>query len=108
MLDLEAGDYFFHYTTREAAFEHILPERQLRLSLYLRMRDPLEAQAPWLGAGLTVPEDPREEEKLHQAHFEAQRKLAELRAEAKLLSLTIDASGYKGPDEVFGRGYARA
>jgi hypothetical protein len=58
MMDLEAGSYFFHYTTREAAFEYILPERQLRLSPYARMRDPLKAQAPWLGEGLAVPARP--------------------------------------------------
>lgn len=108
MFDLEAGNYFFHYTTRQSAFDHILPERQLRLSPYVRMRDPLEAQAPWLGAGLAVPEDAVEEEKLQFAYFEAQRLVAERRAEAKLLSLTIDASADEDTDEVFGRGYSRA
>ena len=31
-----------HYTTAEAAFEHILPEERLRMSPYADMRDPIE------------------------------------------------------------------
>jgi len=38
-------DYFFHYTTREAAFAHILPERQLRLSPYSKVNDPMESKS---------------------------------------------------------------
>ncbi|MCW2983966.1 MAG: hypothetical protein JWR63_1536 [Conexibacter sp.] len=37
--------YHYHYTTAEAAFEYILPSRQLRLSPYPSMRDPLETKA---------------------------------------------------------------
>jgi hypothetical protein len=33
-----------HYTDAAAVFEHILPERQLRMSPYHRMRDPVESQ----------------------------------------------------------------
>jgi hypothetical protein len=42
----EVDDYIFHYTTRDAAFGHIIPERRLRLSPYRRMRDPLESKDP--------------------------------------------------------------
>jgi hypothetical protein len=37
---LDPGKYFFHYTTRDAAFGGILPSRSLRLSPYGAMRDP--------------------------------------------------------------------
>jgi hypothetical protein len=33
-----------HYTDAAAVFEHILPERRLRMSPYHRMRDPVESQ----------------------------------------------------------------
>jgi hypothetical protein len=105
----EPGQFFCHYTTREAAFSHILPERRLRLSPYSRMRDPLEAKAPALASGLTVPEDPRVQEEMGRAYFEARDEIARLRRQTKLLSLTIDALGYD--DEYiadFGRGWARA
>ena len=42
------GDYLYHYTTREAAFEHILPDRTLLLSPAHRMRDPLESNPAFL------------------------------------------------------------
>jgi hypothetical protein len=43
-----------HYTDAAAAFEHILPERQLRMSAYHTMRDPVESQdilpmISWMG-----------------------------------------------------------
>lgn len=41
---LDPGKYFFHYTTRDAAFGGILLSRRLRLSPYGVMRDPLENQ----------------------------------------------------------------
>src|ERR1039458_3991954 len=89
----QSGQFFFHYTTREAAFSHILPERRLRLSPYSRMRDPLEAKAPALASGLTVPEDPGVQEEMGRAYFEARDEIARLRRQTKLLSLTIDAPG---------------
>jgi len=53
--DLKPGSYFLHHTSRDAAFEHILPDRELRLSPDAWMRDPLEAKEPWLNAGFFVP-----------------------------------------------------
>lgn len=108
MFDLEPGSCFFHYTSREAAFEHILPERRLRFSPYKRMRDPLEAQAPSLGAGMMVPDDPVEADQLQVTYMQARELLAARRAEAKLLSLTVDATTSTEPDAVFMRGYSRA
>jgi hypothetical protein len=105
----ESGQFFFHYTTREAAFTHILPERRLRLSPYSRMRDPLEAKAPAVASGLAVPEDPAAQDEMGRAFFEARDEIARLRRQTKLLSLTVDAHGYD--DEYiadFGRGWARA
>ncbi len=90
----QSGQFFFHYTTREAAFPRILPERRLRLSPCSRMRDPLEAKAPALASGLTVPEDPGVQEEMGRAYFEARDEIARLRRQTKLLSLTIDAPGY--------------
>ena len=107
-MDLEVGEHFFHYTTREAVFEHILPERRLRLSPYAWMRDPLEAQPPSLNATMAVPETEEALEELHYLQSDASDLVAKRRAEAKLLSLTIDASDYESSDEVFGRGYSRA
>ena len=38
----ERDEFFFHFTTAEAAFEFILPDRLLRLSPHSLLRDPLE------------------------------------------------------------------
>jgi Protein of unknown function (DUF2971) len=108
VIHFEVGEYFFHYTSRDAAFEHILPERRLRLSPYARMRDPLEAKAPNFGAAMTVPPNEVEVDEMNHVWFEARELVGRKRAEAKLLSLTIDATDYKPQDEMFGRGYARA
>jgi hypothetical protein len=108
MIDLELGAYFFHYTTREAAFEHILQEGKLRLSPYFRMRDPLEAQPPSMSASMMVGPDLDALSALSGTHVEAQALLGQRRRETKLLSLTVDDLEYEGPDADFGRGYARA
>jgi hypothetical protein len=39
----------YHYTGREAAFEHILPEHRLRLSSFQLMGDPLEFKDWYFG-----------------------------------------------------------
>jgi hypothetical protein len=103
-----SDDLFFHYTTREAAFEHILPEQRLRLSPYFKMRDPMESKAPNLPGTYAVPADGAIEESMQRSYMEAINKVATLRGQAKLLSLTLDATGYTGFAEHFGRGWARA
>lgn len=106
-MDFPSGQCFFHYTSREAAFQYILPSRQLRLSPYDRVNDPLENQ-PWRFAGaFRVDEsspDPRAPER---AFFEFDREAHEIWSSAKLLALTIDdlTSTHEGP---FARGWARA
>jgi hypothetical protein len=103
------GDFFFHYTTREAAFAHIVPERRLRLSPYAKMRDPMEAKSPSFGAGLAVPDDPEVEKSMNQAWLGAWQLVGTKRGRTKLLSLTIDAPDYRDRlAETFGRGWARA
>jgi Protein of unknown function (DUF2971) len=100
--------HFFHYTTREAAFEHIIPRRTLRFSPYGQMRDPLENKRwgfPESLHGLTETE--RELET--RAWFSFHRHANEIRSSAKLLSLTLDADYGDDPDaEHFAHGWARA
>jgi hypothetical protein len=38
----EHGEFAYHYTTSEAAFDRILPSGQLRMSPLARLRDPVE------------------------------------------------------------------
>ena len=49
-----SGQFFYHYTSSEVAFEHILPERQLLVSPYSEMRDPLENKLPPLEGSYDV------------------------------------------------------
>jgi len=44
---LPSGKYFFHYTTRDRAFQDILPSGKLKFSSLNEMRDPLENKR-WL------------------------------------------------------------
>jgi len=39
------GRFVAHYTSASSAFEHVLPDRQLRLSSFANMRDPRESKA---------------------------------------------------------------
>jgi len=84
-----SDDRFYHYTTREAAFEHILPRRELRLSPYLNMRDPLENKAWGFPASTWSDPDP---DGSSLAYMQFHRHLNEIRASAKLLSLTRDVT----------------
>lgn len=109
---LEPGRFFYHYTTWHAASEHILPTGRLRLSPYELMNDPLEAQPPSIGAGVTLPSG--DDELLSLAglkHVEVQEAVARIRRHSKLLSLAVDspwATEIKGSDRRFGMGWARA
>ncbi len=109
-----AAQYFFHYTTREAAFEHILPARQLRLSPYESMRDPLENKrwafpASWFS---TTADDPAEiNDRAERTWMEFHAHANEIRLSAKLLALTIDAHPDEQDEEIeecFTRGWSRA
>jgi hypothetical protein len=109
---LEAGRYFFHYTTREAAFGGIMAEHRLRLATYGRMRDPLENQ-PWRftfgGFGLGPEDDAELIERLNDySLFEGELNVG-VRDRSHLLSLTVDVEpDPEGEQEPFCRGWARA
>lgn len=102
------GDFFFHYTTRVAAFEHILPTRQLRLSPAFRMRDPLESNPGLISAAWLVADDLHAQREAEETVMHASIELRQLRRCSKVLCLTVDAADYVGDAEIFGRGYARA
>src|ERR1700748_2834123 len=105
-IDLETGRCFFHYTTREAAFDHILPTRQLRFSTYEQMRDPLE-NSPWqfVGAYFVDPTDPTRGEKHLLDFYRGSHSIFRL---AHLLAVTVNAEGYSVDGEDFANGWGRA
>lgn len=109
---MEYGRYLFHYTRWDTASEAIIPSGKLRLSPYLRMRDPLEALAPMLGAGVSyAPGNQEAANGMGRAHDEAQEELGRLRRCTKVLSMTADAAwAAQLPeyDRRFGLGWARA
>jgi hypothetical protein len=112
MADLPDGNLLYHYTTRERAFEHILPRARLRFSPYRAMRDPLENKAwrpqpaaYWSSPAQGQPGDPGHPE-TNYWHFNA--RAAEIWDQAHLLAFTIDADDYSPENEIFGRGWARA
>jgi Protein of unknown function (DUF2971) len=97
-------DFFFHYTKADTAFGAIIPERTLRLSPYNLMGDPFESQEWMIGGAGRVDEDDR----LDKEWVERFNLINKAKAETKVLSLSIDADGYQGRLDLFGRGYARA
>ncbi len=106
--------FFFHYTTREAAFEHIIPTRTMRLSPYALMRDPLESRAE-VGAAYAGPPDQAEDDDITRAYFDAVRVLQQARWHYKLLSFTVDEEEEEEEEDnidalhrVFGAGWTRA
>jgi hypothetical protein len=92
------GNWFAHYTTASAAFEHILPSGLLRMSPYRVMRDPVEnKEGPSLAGAL--PSD---------ALWEAVQLAREMHQGARLLSMTRDALDYfDGTHDWWGIGWAR-
>jgi hypothetical protein len=102
----EPGEYLYHYTTRKAAFEHILPERRLRLSSFDLMGDPQEARKWMLPVvyGRDV-----DREALSEGFGSTIRLTNEFKRHTKLLALSTDAPhGFEHPAaEPFGKGWAR-
>jgi hypothetical protein len=91
-----------HYTSASAAFEHILPERQLRMSPYRRMRDPVESQdvlpvISWSG------ERPRTDE----AMWEVLGYIKTARDAMRVLAFSCDASDDFATDRAFDCCWAR-
>lgn len=112
MAELPNGDLLYHYTTRQRAFEQILPTARLRFSPYTAMRDPLENKAwrlppaaYWISAAQGQPGDPGHPE---TNYWQFNAWAAEIWAQAHLLAFTMDADDYSLENEVFGRGWARA
>lgn len=105
-MDQEPHAYFFHYTTRQAAFGDILPEKKLRFSRYMDMRDPLENKS-WQFVGGAWGEN---EEQQVADYFAFHRMANYIRERSFLLSLTIDVPPDVKTDEEepFSRGWARA
>lgn len=104
-MDLAVDKYFFHYTTREAAFSHILPSGKLRFSTYEAMRDPLENRGwrftgEW-GLDPADPDAPEKEFILFDGAAQA------IRRQSRLLALTVDAPG-ASQERPFSRGFSRA
>lgn len=109
-VNLESGRYFFHYTTRDAAFGGILPGNDLRLSRYGVMRDPLENQRwRFTFAGYGPRDDARLATDLAEYDEFEQAANDSMRDRSFLLSLTIDtAPAPRKEQEPFCRGWARA
>lgn len=109
----ERDQCFFHYTTRCAAFEHIIPSRQLRLSPFSQMRDPLEAKLPPVtlitGLGTNSPLDDQLAV-MDELNALSARDPDPVRDRTKLLCLTVDRHEPEaaGPPTNYGAGWARA
>lgn len=98
---LDREKYFFHYTTREAAFEHIIRSNKLRFSRYLDMRDPLENKHWSFIAGSSGDDEEAETD----AYWRFRALAIQVQRAARLLSLTVDEPRGEDP---FNRGWARA
>jgi Protein of unknown function (DUF2971) len=99
----EADQLLYHYTTAEILLENILPERQLRLGLYSNMRDPHENREPSVGLEYGAP--PSSD---HMPLTEVRELLRDIRGQARVLSMSMDAADYPLPEQgIFARGYSR-
>jgi hypothetical protein len=107
-MEFERDKFFFHYTTREAAFGHILPERRLKFSRYLDMRDPLENKMWAFTAGGWGDAEPEQQDAQASAFLEFHRVANLVKERAYLFSVTIDSPQDSEEEEPFCRGWARA
>jgi len=101
--DSARDQLLYHYTRAETALRFILPDKALRLNPYRSMRDPLENKELPLMLRYS---NAAETERLPLRR--AQERISDVRDQMRILSLTMDASGYE--DErvrAFGYGYAR-
>jgi hypothetical protein len=100
-----------HYTSAEAALDHIIPAGRLRMSPYARMRDPLENRELTFVGSLPLDHKPEELvlEELTDLMDDATLRIRRIRNRMLLLSFTVDATvGYNDGDEPFMRAWARA
>lgn len=105
-VDLPPAEYLSHYTTRETAFGHILPQGQLRMSPYSLVNDPLENK-PWQ----IPPTAFYSSSKPLWEWWTFGEGIREIWQTAKLLALTEDApagEGCQGAASRYGRCWARA
>lgn len=98
----EPGPWLAHYTTAAAAFEHIIPAHQLRMSPYRLMRDPAENKDLLPGASFV-----EKRENPVQDWLAAVRTLKEARDRIRLLSLTQDVQHDNPLAMTFGCCWAR-
>ena len=107
-MPFERDKYFFHYTTREAAFAHILPEQSLKFSRYLDMRDPLENKYWRFLAGGWGHATEAESQQQVAGYLAFDDTAKHIRERSFLLSLTVDSPPEFGEAEPFCSGWARA
>jgi hypothetical protein len=104
----ERDRFLFHYTTREAAFAHILPSGELRFSRYMDMRDPLENKHWRILAGGWGRPTEEEERRQMLGYFQFDNIAAQIREQSFLLSMTEDAPPDRDEAHPFFHGWARA
>jgi hypothetical protein len=108
---MDPMDTLCHYTSADAALDHIIPEGKLRMSPYARMRDPLENRELTFVGSLPLDGKPEELvlEELMDLMDDATFRIRRTRDRMLLLSFTVDATmGYGEGDEPFMRAWARA
>ena len=105
-MNLAMGEYFFHYTTRAAAFGNIIPSGRLKLSSLRQMRDPLENQLPLMPAasGIGPATTAADLERNQALYVGFSYLLNQVQERARLLALTVDAVDYSDDGEEFARG----
>ena len=95
----EHGQFVYHYTTSNAAFEHILPSGQLRMNSLRRLRDPVENKDWVQGLFTSVSWRPEDVDRFRAA---TDRVLDD----TEIVSFTLDAPVVGGSPE-YSRGWAR-
>jgi len=95
----EHGQFAYHYTTRAAAFEHILPSGQLRMSSLRRLRDPVENK-DWVQGLFTSAAWPQKDVDRFRAATDR------VLDDTEIVSFTLDAPDAGGSPE-YSRGWAR-
>src|SRR5919108_6264993 len=97
------GPWVAHYSTAQAVFGHILPSKQLRLSPYRAMRDPMENKDLLFGARRW--EEPEEEAVGTLLDFADA--INRVRDRMRVLSFTRDAMEYDGDSRIYGCCWSR-
>jgi Protein of unknown function (DUF2971) len=101
------GSCLYHYTRLDTALEYILPNWQLRMSPFSRMRDPRESQLLGLEGVMGWPPDESTEREMIESFGELSRRAHDVKNRVKVLALTRDDPvGRDETSAVFGRGFA--